>query len=119
MIRILLIVLTVISLFCSYLWLRVDHLVVANNKLNDDVSQYELTVQSNETTIAQLKESAAQQDKLLTKQNKVNQALHTKLKHKQRELVQLSKTDETVKSWAVEPVPAAISRLLNTTADSS
>jgi len=114
MIRVLLIALAVISLLCSYLWLRVDHLAVVNNQLIDDVAQYELAAQSNQNSINKLKQSMIKRDLMLAKQHQENQSLNATLRRKQRELLELSKIDETVKDWATVPVPDAISRLLRT-----
>lgn len=119
MIRVLLISLAVISLFCGYLWLRVDHLAVANNQLNDDVAQYKLVEQGNKDAISKLEQSIIQRDALLVKQHQENQSLNARLQSKRRKLSELSKKDETVKDWAVEPVPDAISQLFNPAKDSS
>ncbi|WP_435237470.1 hypothetical protein ACR30L_12000 [Psychromonas sp. PT13] len=118
MTRVLLIIICIISLFCAYLWLSVDHLTVKNATLLDDIAQYQIVAKGNSATIKQLKESMTERDRLLAKQYKTNQTLRDHLQHKQRELIQLGEEDEQVKAWANQPVPDAITRLLNSTRDS-
>ena len=113
MTRVLFIVIGIMSLLCIDLWLRVDHLTINNKALLGDIAQYQVVAKGNSATITQLKESMTERDRLLAKQYKTNQTLRDHLQHKQRELIQLGEEDEQVKAWANQPVPDAITRLLN------
>ena len=112
MMRILFAVLLITGVLSGYLWLRVDALIMTNDNLTNDVTQYELTTQINNTTIVALQESIVRRSKLLTKQHNNNQTLQIKLRQKQHTLSTMSKKNETVKVWVDELVPDAISRLL-------
>lgn len=112
MIRILLVVIAVLGVACLGLWWRADHLKSDNQILSDKASQYEKTIEANEEALLALKASFIKQDKLLVKQQQSNQSLYVALKHKQRELTKLSESNENIKNWANEPIPADVNSLL-------
>lgn len=126
MVRILFIALAGMSLACAGLWVVASqlkitnsHLESSNARLNDDVSQYEITLQSKNNALQRLKKSTRKRNELITKQHQENQSLLVQLDQKKGRLNALISTVPVVKDWASQPVPDDITKLLSSTTKSS
>lgn len=125
MIRILLIVIAVLVLVSGGLWVRTlqldaDNIQLESDKqtLNDNISQYEATLQSKNNTIATLKNTVKKRDELVTKQHQQNKVLQIQLDQKQEALKHAIKTNKVVADYANQPVPDDIDQLLNPSIES-
>ncbi len=118
MTKALLIVIVLLLLSCAGLWIRALQLDASNIQLesdkqilNDNISQYEMTLQSQNGIIITLENSVDNINELLNKQYNHATTLEVQLDAKKRALNEIIVSNPGAKDWASQRVPADISRL--------